>query len=137
MDPVRYISNRSSGKMGYAIAEAALDAGHDVVLISGPVNLDPPRGVHVISILTSDEIYGAVHQHVRDCDVLVMCAAVADYKPQDVSATKIKKRDAPLTLELVPTRDILASLPKQDRSANGRICRSEQCRVVCFAAETN
>jgi len=127
IDPVRYISNRSSGKMGYAIAEAALEAGHDVVLISGPVNLDPPRGVHVISILTSDEIYGAVHQHVHDCDVLVMCAAVADYKPQDVSATKIKKRDAPLSLELIPTRDVLSSLQNKDR----------QCLVVGFAAETN
>jgi len=66
IDPVRYISNRSSGKMGYAIAEAALEAGHDVVLISGPVNVDPPRRAHLISILTSDEIYDAVHQHVRD-----------------------------------------------------------------------
>jgi len=127
IDPVRYISNRSSGKMGYAIAEAALEAGHDVVLISGPVNLDPPRGVQVISILTGDEIYGAVHQHVRDCDVLVMCAAVADYKPQDVSATKIKKRDTPLSLELIPTRDVLSSLQNKDR----------QCLVVGFAAETN
>jgi phosphopantothenoylcysteine decarboxylase/phosphopantothenate--cysteine ligase len=127
IDPVRYISNRSSGKMGYAIAEAALEAGHDVVLISGPVNLDPPRGAHVISILTSDEIYDAVHQHVGDCDVLVMCAAVADYQPQNVSATKIKKRDAPLSLELVPTRDILSSLQNKDR----------QFLVVGFAAETN
>ena len=127
IDPVRYISNRSSGKMGYAIAEAALEAGHDVVLISGPVNVDPPRRAHVISILTSDEIYDAVHQHVRDCDVLVMCAAVADYKPRNVSATKIKKSDASLSLELVPTRDILSSLQNKDR----------QFLVVGFAAETN
>ncbi len=137
IDPVRYISNRSSGKMGYAIAQAALEAGYDVVLISGPVNLDPPPGAQFISVLTSDEMYDAVHQHVGDCDVLVMCAAVADYKPQNVSATKMKKSDAPLTLELVPTRDILASLPKQDRSAKGRICRGEQFLVVGFAAETN
>jgi phosphopantothenoylcysteine decarboxylase / phosphopantothenate---cysteine ligase len=123
--------------MGYAIAEVALEAGHDVVLISGPVNLDPPRGAHLISILTSDEIYDAVHQHAHGCDVLVMCAAVADYKPQNVSATKMKKRDAPLTLELVPTRDILTSFPKQDRSAKRRICRGEQFLVVGFAAETN
>ena len=113
--------------MGYAIAEAALEAGHDVVLISGPVNVDPPRRAHVISIVTSDEIYDAVHQHVRDCDVLVMCAAVADYKPQNVSATKIKKREAPLSLELVPTRDILSSLQNKDR----------QFLVIGFAAETN
>ena len=127
IDPVRYISNRSSGKMGYAIAEAALEAGHDVVLISGPVNLDPPRGAHFISILTSDEMYNAVDRAVRDCDALVMCAAVADYRPQKVSTTKIKKRDQNLSLELVPTRDILGSLQNKDR----------QFLVVGFAAETN
>ena len=127
IDPVRYLSNRSSGKMGYAIAEAALEAGHDVTLISGPVNLDPPRGAQLISILTSDEMHDAVHRHLRDHDVLVMCAAVADYKPAKVSAQKIKKRDDTLSLKLVPTRDILASLPTQDR----------QFLVVGFAAETN
>ncbi|MGH8526790.1 MAG: phosphopantothenoylcysteine decarboxylase, partial [Gammaproteobacteria bacterium] len=68
IDPVRYISNRSSGKMGYAIAEAALAAGHDVTLISGPVNLDPPSGAQFVSILASDEMYDAVHRHARECD---------------------------------------------------------------------
>jgi len=126
IDPVRYISNRSSGKMGYAMAEAAVEAGHRVVLISGPVSLTPPRGVRLISVLTSDEMYDAVHRHVGDCDVLVMCAAVADYKPVRVSAQKIKKRDETLSLELIPTRDVLASLP-QDR----------QFLAVGFAAETN
>ena len=126
IDPVRYLSNRSSGKMGYAIAEAAIQAGHDVVLISGPVDVDPPRGADLISISTSDEMFDAVHKRVRECDVLVMCAAVADYKPKQVSKNKIKKRDANLSLELVPTRDILASLPKQDRPY----------LVVGFAAET-
>ena len=126
IDPVRYISNRSSGKMGYAIAEAAVEAGHRVVLISGPVSLTPPRGVRLISVLTSDEMYDAVHRHIGDCDVLVMCAAVADYKPARVSAQKIKKRDETLSLELIPTRDVLASLP-QDR----------QFLAVGFAAETN
>jgi phosphopantothenoylcysteine decarboxylase/phosphopantothenate--cysteine ligase len=127
IDPVRYISNRSSGKMGYAIAEAALAAGHQVTLISGPVNLDPPRGAHVRSILTSDEMHDAVHRQLRGCDVLVMCAAVADYKPAKISAQKIKKRNETLSLELTPTRDILTSLPKQDR----------EFLVVGFAAETN
>ncbi len=127
IDPVRYISNRSSGKMGYAIAEAALEAGHDVTLISGPVNLDPPRRAHVISVSTGDQMYSAVHRHARECDVLVMCAAVADYKPQKVSRTKIKKRNETLSLELVPTRDILASLSKQGR----------EFLLVGFAAETN
>jgi phosphopantothenoylcysteine decarboxylase / phosphopantothenate---cysteine ligase len=126
IDPVRYISNRSSGKMGYAMAEAAVEAGHRVVLISGPVSLTPPRRARLISVLTSDEMYDAVHRHVGDCDVLVMCAAVADYKPVRVSAQKIKKRDETLSLELIPTRDVLASLP-QDR----------QFLAVGFAAETN
>jgi phosphopantothenoylcysteine decarboxylase/phosphopantothenate--cysteine ligase len=128
IDPVRYLSNRSSGKMGYAIAEAAVEAGHEVILISGPVNLDPPRAAKFISVSTSDEMFDAVHRHLTDCDILVMCAAVADYKPAKVSAQKIKKRDAQnFSLELIPTRDVLASLPKQDR----------RFLVVGFAAETN
>ena len=113
--------------MGYAIAEAALEAGHEVILISGPVNLDAPRGVQLISISTSDEMGDAVDRHLNDCDVLVMCAAVADYKPAKVFAQKIKKKNEAFSLELVPTRDILASLPKQDR----------QFLVVAFAAETS
>jgi phosphopantothenoylcysteine decarboxylase/phosphopantothenate--cysteine ligase len=125
IDPVRYISNRSSGKMGYAIAEAAIEAGHEVVLISGSVTVDRPRGAAVISVSTSDEMFEAVRQHSPRCDILVMCAAVADYKPVAVFTKKIKKRDAKLSLELIPTRDILASLPK-DR----------QYLAVGFAAET-
>jgi phosphopantothenoylcysteine decarboxylase/phosphopantothenate--cysteine ligase len=127
IDPVRFISNRSSGKMGYAIAEAALASGHEVVLISGPVHLKPPAAAKLVSVSTSDEMFDAVDRHVRNCDVFVMCAAVADYKPAKVSATKIKKRAANSSLELVPTRDILASFSKADRSFF----------VVGFAAETN
>jgi phosphopantothenoylcysteine decarboxylase/phosphopantothenate--cysteine ligase len=126
IDPVRYISNRSSGKMGYAIAEVALESGHEVILISGPVNLAVPRGAKLISVVTSDEMFDAVHRHARGCDILVMCAAVADYKPATVPPQKIKKRDAELALKLIPTRDVLASLP-QDR----------QYLVAGFAAETN
>jgi phosphopantothenoylcysteine decarboxylase/phosphopantothenate--cysteine ligase len=126
IDPVRYLSNRSSGKMGYAIAEAAIEAAHEVVLISGPVDIARPRGAAVIPISTSDEMLDAVHQQARNCDILVMCAAVADYKAAKVSKSKIKKRDANLSLELVPTRDILASLSKRDR----------HYVVVGFAAET-
>jgi phosphopantothenoylcysteine decarboxylase/phosphopantothenate--cysteine ligase len=125
IDPVRYISNRSSGKMGYAVAEAAIEAGHEVVLISGPVDVDRPRGVAVIPVSTSDEMFEAVSRHTSRCDILVMCAAVADYKPAKVAKNKIKKRGENISLELVPTRDILASLPK-DR----------QYLVVGFAAET-
>jgi phosphopantothenoylcysteine decarboxylase/phosphopantothenate--cysteine ligase len=126
IDPVRYLSNRSSGKMGYAIAEAAIGADHDVVLISGPVNLEPPPGVKLVSVSTSEEMFGAVAANIRNCDVLVMSAAVADFKPANISKQKIKKRDASLSLDLTPTRDILASLSKDNR----------HFVVAGFAAET-
>jgi phosphopantothenoylcysteine synthetase/decarboxylase len=128
IDPVRYISNRSSGKMGYAIAEAALDVGHDVILISGPVNLARPRNAKVIYVSTSDEMFDAVHQHANDANVCVLCAAVADYKPAQVSPVKIKKRATQLSLELTLTRDILDSL--------GRL-QNRKFLLVGFAAETD
>jgi phosphopantothenoylcysteine decarboxylase / phosphopantothenate---cysteine ligase len=128
IDPVRYISNRSSGKMGYAIAEAALDAGHDVILISGPVNLAPPRDAKFISVSTSDEMFEAVHRHADESDVCVLCAAVADYKPAQVSPVKIKKRADGISIELVPTRDILQSLGRQ---------QDRKFLLVGFAAETD
>ena len=127
IDPVRFISNRSSGKMGYAIAEAARDAGHDVTLISGPAMIEPPSDVDLVPIVTSDELYDAVHDYVRDCDVLVMCAAVSDYKPATVAQQKTEKREGGFALELIPTRDILASLPAENRSY----------LVVGFAAQTH
>ncbi len=128
IDPVRYISNRSSGKMGYAIAEAALDAGHEVILISGPVNLEPPRNAKFISVSTSDEMFDAVHQHADSSEICVLCAAVADYKPAEVSPVKIKKGDAQVSLELVRTRDILQSLGQR---------QNRQFLLVGFAAETD
>jgi phosphopantothenoylcysteine decarboxylase / phosphopantothenate---cysteine ligase len=127
IDPVRYISNRSSGKMGYAIAEAARDAGDDVILISGPVNLVPPRDVKLIPALTSDEMFDAVHRHADESNVCVLCAAVADYKPVKVSPTKIKKGSSKFLLELDPTRDILGSLGRR---------RDRRFLLVGFAAET-
>ncbi len=128
IDPVRYISNRSSGKMGYAIAEAALAERHDVTLISGPVTLEPPRNAKLISVSTNDEMFEAVHRHADKCNICVLCAAVADYKPAHVSSTKIKKHGAKFSLELIPTRDILDSLGRrQDR----------QFVLVGFAAETD
>ena len=127
IDPVRFISNRSSGKMGYALAEAAIAAGHSVTLISGPASVTPPEGAQFISITTSDELHDEVHRAVRECDVLVMCAAVSDYKPANVGPRKIKKRKTPFALELIPTRDILASLSKGNR----------EFLVVGFAAETH
>jgi phosphopantothenoylcysteine decarboxylase/phosphopantothenate--cysteine ligase len=128
IDPVRYISNRSSGKMGYAIAEAALTEGHHVTLISGPAIVQPPRNANLIPVSTSDEMFEAVHRDADKCDICVLCAAVADYKPANVSSTKIKKRGAKFSLELIPTRDILDSLGhKQDR----------QFVLIGFAAETD
>lgn len=112
--------------MGYAIAEAALEAGHSVNLISGPVGLRAPENARVVSINSSDEMYEAVGDAVRECDVLVMCAAVADYKPAKYSKQKLKKMSTALSLDLTPTRDILASIANQDRSF----------LVVGFAAET-
>jgi phosphopantothenoylcysteine decarboxylase/phosphopantothenate--cysteine ligase len=128
IDPVRYISNRSSGKMGYAIAEAALDRGHDVILISGPVNLAPPRNAKFISVSTSDEMFDAVHQHADESDISVLCAAVADYKLAQVSPVKIKKRAAGTSLELIPTRDILQSLGQR---------QNRKFLLVGFAADTD
>ena len=126
IDPVRFISNRSSGKMGYAIAEAAIRQKHQVTLISGPSAIRPPHGAETVSITTADELYRAVHHSLPRCDVLVMCAAVCDYKPASVSSRKMKKRKTAFALKLIPTRDILASLPKRRRYL-----------VVGFAAETH
>ena len=126
LDPVRFISNRSSGKLGYAIAEAAIRQKHQVTLISGPTALRSPRGAEMTSITTADQLYRAVHRSLRGCDVLVMCAAVSDYKPATLSARKLKKKRNGFALRLVPTRDILASLPKRRRYL-----------VIGFAAETH
>jgi phosphopantothenoylcysteine decarboxylase/phosphopantothenate--cysteine ligase len=128
IDPVRYISNRSSGKMGYAIAQTALAEGHDVTLISGPVTIEAPPGARLISVSTSDEMFEAVRQHADNCNICVLCAAVADYKPASVSSTKIKKHTAHLSLELILTVDILDSLGhRHDR----------EFVLVGFAAETD
>lgn len=126
IDPVRFISNRSSGKMGYAVASAALARGHAVALVSGPVALAPPRGAVLTRVETASEMLAAVRRRIAWCDALVMVAAVADWRPLRCSARKIKKSRMPSTLRLVPTPDILAALAPAKR---GRI-------FVGFAAET-
>jgi phosphopantothenoylcysteine decarboxylase/phosphopantothenate--cysteine ligase len=126
IDPVRFISNRSSGKMGYAIAKAALAKKHEVTLISGPAAIAPPAAAKFVSITSADEMFKAVKTATRKCDMLVMCAAVSDYKPASVSPLKMKKKRGAFTLKLMPARDILASLPKRRRYL-----------VVGFAAETH
>lgn len=109
IDPVRYLTNRSSGKMGYAIADAAAHAGHRVLLISGPTSLDVPAGVDFIPVETAVEMYEAVAAHLPRMDAAVFAAAVADYTPAMPAGQKIKKSGDTLSLELVKTRDILGS----------------------------
>jgi phosphopantothenoylcysteine decarboxylase / phosphopantothenate---cysteine ligase len=127
IDPVRFLSNRSSGKMGYALAAAALEAGHQVALISGPVCIAPPHGADLLRVTTADEMADAVQTRMdTGCDVFIMCAAVADFKPREARPGKIKKSEGLTRIELIPTRDILSSvtLPR-DRPI-----------IVGFAAES-
>lgn len=126
LDPVRFISNRSSGKMGYAVAQAAREAGAEVVLVTGPVSLAAPPGVRRIAVESAAEMHAAVHAEVGDADIFIGSAAVADYTPQSVSTQKIKKRDESMRLDLVKAPDILASVAALERRPF----------VVGFAAET-
>ncbi len=126
LDPVRFLSNRSSGKMGYAVAEVARARGHEVVLVSGPVSLPAPAGVLVERAVSAAEMLALVQRHFRTCDALVMAAAVADWRPAEFRHEKIKKLTAGADLRLVPTPDILRELRDEKGS---RI-------VIGFAAET-
>lgn len=127
IDPVRFISNRSSGKMGYALAAAAAKRGHTVVLIAGPVSLQPPANTQVIHVVTAEQMRRAVRRRIRWCDALIMAAAVADWRPAAVAKKKIKKGNRRvLRLELAPTVDILRDV----RPLKGRRL------YVGFAAET-
>lgn len=127
IDPVRFISNHSSGKMGYAIAEEAANLGAEVFLISGPVNISPPRNVHFINVESADEMFEAVFKQYTDADVVIKTAAVADYRPKHQSEQKIKKQPGDEALELERTKDILLELGK----------RKERQILIGFAAETN
>lgn len=109
IDPVRFITNKSSGKMGYAIADAAAGHGHRVILISGPTNLDLPDRVDYIPVESTLEMYAAVEHWIGKADVAIFAAAVADYRPAHVSEQKIKKTDNTMTIELVRNPDILGS----------------------------
>ena len=127
LDPVRFITNRSSGKMGYALAAAARARGADVTLISGPTALDAPAGVNVVRIRTTQELYDAVMAHAG-ADVVIQAAAPADYRAREVSPTKIKRTGETLMVELVPNPDIAAALGERKRAGQ---------TLVGFAAETN
>lgn len=127
IDPVRFIGNHSSGKMGYAIAEAAASLGAEVVLISGPSALRLENDfVKLIRVTSAEEMYNAAHEYFDPCDVAILSAAVADYRPSEVASEKIKKKIDELTLQLTKTKDILASL--------GEIKKSQF--LVGFALET-
>ncbi len=109
LDPVRYLTNRSSGKMGYALAHAFAEAGHSVLLISGPTDLDVPAGVDFVPIETAQEMFDAVKHHIGRMDAAIFAAAVADYRPASLSEQKIKKTGDTLTMEFVKNPDILGS----------------------------
>ncbi len=110
IDPVRYVTNRSSGKMGYALAHAAQQAGARVVLVSGPVTLTPPPGVERVAVETAEEMYESVHAHIGSADLFIGCAAVSDYRPQAPAVQKIKRKAEEMSLALVRSPDTLASV---------------------------
>lgn len=127
IDPVRYITNRSTGKMGYAIAEEARERGAEVVLVSGPTSLNPPKGVKIINIKTNEEMKNEILEYFNWADIVIKSAAVADYKPKEYSKEKIKKGDGDLNLCFTRDNDILKSLGEM---------KTHQI-LVGFAAESN
>ena len=127
IDPVRFLTNHSSGKMGYALARQAAYRGADVVLISGPTHLNVPFGVTMIPVTSAQQMFEAVQAHFQDADVIIKSAAVADYRPKTVAAQKIKKTDGDMVLELERNADILAWLGEHKTTQ----------LLVGFAAETN
>ena len=128
IDPVRYLSNNSSGKMGYSLAQAAVDLGAEVTLISGPTDLKVPNGLeNFISVESALEMYEKVDEYFKNTDIFIACAAVADYRPKEYKKEKIKKSDADLVIELIRNTDILLEMSK----------KKEKQLLVGFAAETN
>ncbi len=131
LDPVRYLTNASSGRMGLALVEAALAAGHEAVVVSGPVEITYPAAARIIPVLTTDEMLAAARAEFPQCDGLIGVAAPCDYKPTKVEDHKIAKTGEPLTLQLIETPDIVATL--------GNECRQQSSPqwVVGFALETD
>lgn len=127
LDPVRYLTNRSSGKMGFAVAAAAREAGAHVTMVTGPVQLPTPAGVTRINVESARDMFAAVHRHIADADVFIAAAAVADFQPASVAKQKIKKQGAPVSIELEPAPDIVKSVADM----------AKRPFVVGFAAETN
>lgn len=127
IDPVRYLSNFSSGKMGYAIAEVANNLGAEVTLITGPVSLTPPNNVNIVRVESAEEMFEATMNHFYEADIVIKSAAVSDYRPKEIKNQKIKKSDDGLVIELERTKDILFELGKK---------KTHQF-LIGFAAETN
>jgi len=127
LDPVRYLTNRSSGKMGFAVAAAAREAGAHVTLVSGPVQLATPTGITRINVESARDMYAAVHRHVAEADIFIAAAAVADFQPATVAKHKIKKQGVAVKLDLEPAPDIVKSVAEM----------SKRPFVVGFAAETD
>ena len=126
LDPVRYLSNASSGQMGSALATAAIDAGHQVAVVSGPVDLQYPATAEVISVVSTEEMLAACRKAFPSCNGLIAAAAPCDYRPITVASQKIRKTGEPLRLELVETPDVVARLSAERRSQ----------WLVAFALET-
>ncbi|MES9970119.1 MAG: bifunctional phosphopantothenoylcysteine decarboxylase/phosphopantothenate--cysteine ligase CoaBC [Candidatus Thiodiazotropha sp.] len=127
IDPVRFVGNRSSGKMGYAVAQSMRDLGAEVTLVSGPTALDPPPEITTIQVETAAEMHSSVMEHVDNCDIFIAVAAVADYRPNHIASDKIKKNKEILALELVKNPDILAEVA----------AKKDPPFTVGFAAETD
>jgi phosphopantothenoylcysteine decarboxylase/phosphopantothenate--cysteine ligase len=130
LDPVRFLTNRSSGKMGYAVAEAAIRRGARVILISGPTDLKIPEAVEWVPVNTAEEMHGAVRNRAGEANIVVMAAAVADYRPAVAHQSKLKRGDGRFTLYLEPTPDILAELGREQSGKQGERI------LIGFAAET-
>lgn len=128
LDPVRYLTNASSGRMGAALAAACIAQGHEVVIISGPVAVTYPPQATLVPVVTTDEMLAAAVNHFADCDGAIGAAAPCDYRPQQVATSKIAKTGQPLTVELIETDDVVATL--------GQSKRADQW-VVGFALETD
>jgi phosphopantothenoylcysteine decarboxylase / phosphopantothenate---cysteine ligase len=138
LDPVRVLTNRSSGKQGYALAQAAIDAGADVTLITTPTALTPPVGTRAVSVQTAQQMLEAVLNESSDADALIMAAAVADFRPKQAAENKLKKKDGLPQIELEATDDILEAVfhRKSGKPALGMVSAKRPCVTVGFAAES-
>jgi phosphopantothenoylcysteine decarboxylase / phosphopantothenate---cysteine ligase len=128
LDPVRYLTNASSGRMGAALADACLSLGHEVVIVSGPVSVEYPRAARVVDVITTDDMLAAALHEFEDCNGAIGAAAPCDYRPQQVATSKIAKTGEPLVIQLIETNDVVATLGEKKRRDQW---------VVGFALETD